>query len=159
MKARALLIGLLVASGLLAQITGDPVHEPVTTAVLDTAIKTEQFGWVFYDPATALPATLDPTSIWANRARAITITEVWCETDANTATINIQRDDGSPLDILSADLVCDTTPGQSSCASGCDVNTIVLTEDNVAIGEELDHITESLGTINRLTVTIKYTVD
>ncbi len=159
MKLYRIPLGLLVTGGLFAQVVGNPVTEPVATAQIDTAHKTEQFGWVFYDPATAIPATVDPTSIWANRARAITITEVWCETDANTATINIQRDDGSALDILSADLVCDTTPGQSSCASGCDVNTIVLTEDNIAIGEELDHITESLGTINRLTVVVKYTVD
>lgn len=159
MKARFVLFGLLVASVLLAQIVGDPVLEPVTTAALDTAHKTDQTGWVFYHPVTVVPATADPTSIWANRARAITITEVWCETDANTATVNFQRDDGSPVNILSADLVCDVNPGQSSCASGCDVNTIVLTEDNVAIGEELDHVTVSLGTINRLTVVVKYTVD
>ena len=159
MKLCRIALGLLVTGGLFAQVVGNPVTEPVGTAQIDTAHKTEQFGWMFYDPATALPATLDPTSIWPNRARAITITEVWCETDANTATINFQRDDGSPVNILSADLVCDVNPGQSSCASGCDVNTIVLTEDNVAIGEEIDHVTVSLGTINRLTVAFKYTVD
>lgn len=126
--------------------SGDPVLSPL------------QVCWVFYDPATALPATLDPTSIWANRARAITITEVWCETDANTATINIQRDDGSAADLLSADLVCDTGE-QTSCASGCDVDTIQDAEDNIAVGNELDHVTVSLGTINRLTVCFKYTVD
>lgn len=139
--------------------TGNDVVEPVTRDQVEVELITEQFCWVFYDPATALPATLDPTSAWANRARAITIIEVWCETDINTATVNIQRDDGTPANLLSADLVCDTNPGQSSCASGCDVNTIQGAEDNLAIGEELDHVTVSLGTINRLSVCVTYTVD
>ena len=139
--------------------TGNDVVEPVTRDQVEAELITQQFCWVFYDPATAIPATVDPTSIWPNRARAITVTEVWCETDANTATINIQRDDGTPADLLSANLVCDTNPGQDSCASGCDVNTIAAAEDNIAIDEELDHVTVSLGTINRLSVCIKYTVD
>ncbi len=141
------------------QAQNNPALVPVDSSELAAANITEEDCWVFYDPATAIPATVDPTSIWANRARAITITEVWCETDANTATINIQRDDGTPANLLSANLVCDTNPGQDSCVSGCDVNTIEAAEDNIAIDEELDHVTVSLGVINRLSVCIKYTVD
>ena len=56
------------------------------------------------------------------------ITKVWCSTDTGTATINFEeRVETTPntagVDVLSAGLVCDTG-SQSSCASGCDVDTI-----------------------------------
>ncbi len=139
--------GLSSIALLIMAVAGNPVVAPL------------QVCWVFYDPATVIPATIDPTSIWANRTAPIQIVEFWCETDANTATINIQRDDGTPVNILSSNLVCDTNPGQDSCASGCDVDTISATEDNIAIDEELDHVTVSLGAINRLTVCFKYVFD
>ena len=61
-------------------------------------------------------------------AVAFTVTKVICNTDTGTATINIEeRVSTTPntagTDILSTDLVCDSNR-QSSCASGCDVNTI-----------------------------------
>jgi len=61
-------------------------------------------------------------------AVAFTVTKVICNTDTGTVTINIEeRVSTTPntagTDILSTDLVCDSNR-QSSCASGCDVNTI-----------------------------------
>lgn len=61
-------------------------------------------------------------------ANTWTVTKVTCNTDTGTATINIEERAGTTpntagTDILSADLVCDAD-GQTSCASGCDVNTI-----------------------------------
>lgn len=163
---RLLILLSLFAAVATAQVAGNDVVEPVTRDQVEVELITEQFCWVFYDPATALPATLDPTSIWSNRARAITVKEFWCETDANTATVNVQRDDGTPANLLSSNIVCDTSPGQNSCADGdgpgggnCAVDTIAAAEDNIAEDEEFDHVTVSLGTINRLSVCIKYTVD
>ena len=122
----------------------------IATADLPTAHKTEQFTYVFFDPATDLPDTLDVTSVWANRSRAITLTEVWCEIDAGSATVTLNRDDGTPAAICSS-LVCSTSGATCVPAAA---------EDNVAVGDEIDHVTVSVGAgLKRLTIAVKYTVD
>ena len=60
--------------------------------------------------------------------QAITIVRVQCSTDTGTATVNFdERALATPntagTNVLSADIVCDSNT-QTSCASGCDVNTI-----------------------------------
>ena len=57
------------------------------------------------------------------------VTRVYCSTDTGTVSINIEN--GADTNILSAELVCDSN-GQSSCASGCDVNTIQAAQDDMA---------------------------
>ena len=57
-----------------------------------------------------------------------TITRVWCSTDVGTVNLNFEeRTEAAPnsagVDMLSAALVCNSTT-QTSCAAGCDVNTI-----------------------------------
>jgi len=63
----------------------------------------------------------------------ITITYIYCNTDTGTLSINLE--DGSANNILSAELVCDAG-GQTSCASGCDVNTINASYDNITAKTE-----------------------
>jgi len=109
--------------------------------------------WTVFDTAADLTTGLDVPSIWHFQKHAVKVNYVWCEVDANTITINLQRDDGTAANLLSADLVCDTG-GQTSCASGCDVNTISTSEDDFAIGEELDLVTVSLGAARRLNLCV-----
>jgi hypothetical protein len=61
---------------------------------------------------------------------AVTITRVACSTKLATSTVDLNMEeraaatpDTAGTDVLSAELVCDTNQ-QTSCASGCDVNTI-----------------------------------
>lgn len=123
----------------------------VGTDELAVQHKTEQFCFSLFDPASDLTTDMDIPSIWMNIARAITLTQVTCESDSGTATINLQRDDGTPANILSSDLTCTTTP-----ANG----TIAAAEDNIAVDEEIDFLlqTSPAGT-NRVNVCTKYTVD
>lgn len=44
---------------------------------------------------------------------AATITRLWCESD-QTVTMTAQEDDGSPADIETTDLVCDSTPANQT---------------------------------------------
>ncbi len=52
--------------------------------------------------------TDDLQSVWL-APLALTITKLWCESD-QTVNMTIQEDDGTPADIETTDLVCDTTP-------------------------------------------------
>jgi hypothetical protein len=88
---------------------------------------------------------------------AATITRVQCWTDTGTATLNIEN--ASDADVLSADLVCDAG-GQSSCASGCDVNTIQGANDNFAAFAEGDiDISAVASSPTKVSVFIGYTLD
>jgi hypothetical protein len=100
----------------------------------------------------ALTDADDQPSFFVNRlGQGITITEVWCESDAGTPSINLQRDDGTPANVLSANLSCST-----SGATG----TIDANEDNVANTERLDFVMVTAGgTAKRVTVAVKYTLD
>jgi hypothetical protein len=57
-----------------------------------------------------------------------TITKVWCKTDTGTVTLNLV--DGSSNDVLTSELVCDSDV-QSTCADGCDVDTINASYDDI----------------------------
>lgn len=104
------------------------------------------------DNGAALADTDDQPTFFSNRlGGGITITEVWCESDAGTPIINLQRDDGTPANVLSANLTCSTTG-----ATG----TIDVAEDNVANTEKLDFVMVTAGgTAKRATVVVKFTVD
>ena len=141
--------GLTCASG----VCNVDLGATIEVAEVEDDLKFFRECHTLFDVVTAIPATADIPSIWGEFRRAVKIDRVWCETDANTATINIQRDDGTPANILSADLVCDVGE-QDSCASGCDVNTILLTEDDLAVGEQLDFVIVSLETVNRINVCV-----
>jgi hypothetical protein len=76
------------------------------------------------------PVVADSGRIQFMFPQAFTITRVACSTKLATSTVSINLDeraaatpDTAGTDVLSAVLVCDTNQ-QTSCASGCDVNTI-----------------------------------
>ncbi len=95
----------------------------------------------------------DQPTIWRNAVAPMTITEVWCETDQGTSTINLQRDDGSAANILSSNLVC-TTSGATGTIAGA--------EDNLALGDKIDFVlitAATSGTPKRITVSIKAALD
>jgi len=124
----------------------------ISSADLVPANKTLQITYSFFDPANDLPNTLDVPSLFPNRSRAITLTEVYCEINAGSASINLQRDDGSPTNILSSDLACS--------AAGATTTSFVAGENALAVGHNLDHVTVSVGAgLRRLNLAIKYTVD
>jgi hypothetical protein len=92
-----------------------------------------------------IDATYDLSPVWSVFGYSATIEKIYCKVTgggSSTATVNWQRDDGSPANVLSADLVCDEN-GQSSCASGCDVNTIQAGEATLTDGQLLNHVTVS----------------
>ena len=100
-----------------------------------------------------LADTDDQAGFWRNNISALTIAEVWCQTDAGTSIINLQRDDGTPANILSSNLTCTSTG-----ATGA----IALAEDNLALGNIVDFVMETAaasGTPKRLTVSIRATLD
>jgi len=92
----------------------------------------------------------DQATFWRNNlGRTYRITEVWCECDAGTPTINLQRDDGTPANILSSDLNCSTTG-----ATG----TIAAAEQDMASADKLDFVMVTAGgTAKRVTVSIQVT--
>jgi hypothetical protein len=75
---------------------------------------------------------------------------VCCEVDdATGTTINLQRDDGTPANILSSNLACATAIG-----SGCS-STFSGSEASIGTGQNVDFVlvTNSAGT--RIVVTLK----
>lgn len=127
-----------------------PTCASVAVADVTAVLKTEQIAYTFFDAAADL-ADLDIPSIIPNRARAVTLTEVYCEIDAGSASINLQRDDGSPANILSTSLACSTAGATSTSFSG--------SEASISSGYEIDHVTVSISGVRRLNVALKYTVD
>lgn len=76
----------------------------------------------------ALVDTDDFAGFWENNIVAMTITEIKARTDQGSSTINIQRNDGSAVNICSSNLVA-TTSG-ATC-------TLDINEDNLAAGNLL----------------------
>ena len=108
------------------------------------------------------PVTTDNGRFQTEAFNAMTVTRVSCSVDAGSVAINIDErafatPDTNGTDVLSAVLVCDTD-GQSSCASGCDVNTInnaaIDLTDPIAL-----EITAIVGTPTILRVNVKFTKD
>lgn len=98
----------------------------------------------------ALADTDDQPTFWRNNlGRTYRITEVWCESDGGTPSINLQRDDGTPADILSANLSCSTSGATGSIAAA---------EQDVASGDKIDFVMVTAGGVaKRATVNIQLT--
>ena len=118
----------------------------------DAELYTDQTGTYIEDPAVE---SLNDLFWFMND---ITITYVWCKTDTGTVTLNLE--DGSDNNILSAELVCDVG-GQTSCASGCDVNTINVSYDNItAKTEDIDYDASAVASSpTKVSIQIGYTID
>jgi hypothetical protein len=106
--------------------------------------------FVVYAPTAEIQATDDIQSVW-RAAAALTITEVFCETDTGTVTMDIQVDSGSTLDVMGTDLVCDVSPGENDSTS--------LT-GSMADGDRLDFLIFAVASNpKRLTLCIEYDFD
>ena len=103
---------------------GDHLTLDGTEFDVDSELATDTIGPAYIED----PDTEDFDEIFYF-GTAVVVTRVWCMTDTGTATLNIENAAGS--DVLSSDIVCDDG-GQTSCASGCDVNTINTSNDNFA---------------------------
>jgi hypothetical protein len=109
----------------------------------------QQFTYTFFDPNNLLTTALQVPSIYVNRAAAIHIVEVYCEIDAGSMTINLQN---AGANLLSSDLACST--------SGATSSSFVSGKDAVASGVKIGHVTVSAsGSVHRVNVVVKYTVD
>jgi len=109
----------------------------------------QQFTYTFFDANNLLTTSLVVPSIYVNRSAAFHIVEVYCEIDAGTATINLQS---SGANILSSDLACST--------AGATTAAFVSGKDGVSVGTKIGHVTTAAsGTLHRMNVVVKYTVD
>ena len=93
----------------------------------------------------------DEASIWNNQTGGqVTIASVTCESDTGTPTVQLQRDDGSPTNMLSSNLSCATTPASTT--------TFVSGENVIASGNRVDYLTVSAGgSAHWVAITITYT--
>lgn len=119
----------LLAIGWIPALTGDVTKSDgsAATTLID---KLRTFTKSFSVPD---PVTGDNGRYHVSFPYAVTITRVYCSTNdsgAGTATVNANLDERAEAtpnttgtSVLSAALVCDTGT-RTSCASGCDVNTI-----------------------------------
>jgi hypothetical protein len=109
----------------------------------------QEFTYTFFDANNLLTTALEVPSIYVNRAVAFHIVEVYCEIDAGSMTINLQNAGAS---LLSSDLACSTTGATSS--------SFVSGKDAVGAGVKIGHVTVSAsGSVHRVNVVVKYTVD
>lgn len=119
-----------------------------------TSNKLIQFMIGAENGAVLVDADDQPSIFYNHYGQGITINDVWCETDAGTSTINLQRDDGSPANILTSNLVCSSTGASSSTFSG--------TENQIASTNRIDFLmvtAATSGTPKRVSVSIRYTLD
>ncbi len=104
------------------------------------------------DTCSVLNDTDDQKTIYINVIGPMTIQEVRCFSDAGTPIINIQRDDGSPDDVLGSDLTCTTT--------GATTTSFRSGENVLNLNDKLDFVmTAAGGTTRRVTISIKAIVN
>lgn len=105
-----------LAAGRSLTMSGDSVEA-------DAELYTETHCIYLEDPT----AVDDLQSIWYAK-NACTITSLWCESD-QTVTAMLQVDDGTPADVDSVDLTCDSTPPEDTALDG---------DATMAAGDRLD---------------------
>lgn len=126
------------------------------TEVMDKAIKfTKSFTIL-------VPTAADTNLVQMAFAQAVTIVRFYCSTDIGTATMNAdERAEATPntagTNVLSADIVCDNGT-RTSCASGCDVNTI--SNGTIAANVPLNFQVTSVASAPQVVrVHVDYTID
>lgn len=113
----------------------------------ESAARVESECFTLYAPTAGVLLTDDVTSVWRAPV-AVTITEVWCETNTGTVNMDVQIDNGTPTDVMGVDLACISTGATDSTS---------LT-GSMAAGNTLDFAITTVATSpTRLTVCIKYT--
>lgn len=145
------------SAAVLTNATGLPtaglVDNAVTAPKVSATLRTREIHWYVLGTgeSSVVEDTQDYPSIWANRlAGSVTITEVWCESDTGSPTIQLQKDDGSPTNMLSSNLTCSS--------SGANTSTFVSGENVVATTNRVDYLTVSGSTATRIAVHVVYTV-
>ena len=93
---------------------------------------TQTWNYTLYDPQ-GIQAGDNIPAIVANRLTALTVVEVWCESDDATASINLFA---SGSNILAADLVCGL--------GGTPSTAFILPKNEIAFGGTIDHLTKSV---------------
>ena len=128
----------------------------VTPAKASAVMRTRTFTMVI--PGTGasnvLQDTDDQPAVWYNSlGQGVHITGVSCITDSATATtIQLQKNDGSPTNMLSSNLSCSSTRASTS--------TFVSGEDAMASTTGLDFLIVSAGGAGKwVSVTVTYTLD
>jgi hypothetical protein len=129
----------------------------VDAAAADPVLDTRVVTISILDPTTAND---DRTAFVCDGDNGCTITKVWCSTDTLTVSINFEeRTETGPnsagTDVLSSALVCDSG-SQSSCASGCDVNTI--TNGPIDRYDPIRLMVDAAGAANEVNIHVEYTV-
>lgn len=117
-----------------------------------TTARTKTVSWSI--EGAALADSTITSNIWENTIAAMHVTQIKCRTDTGTATINVRRNDGSPVDILSAALTCTT--------SGATSTSFTSGEDAIAVGYLLDSSVvnaNATGSPTSVLVTVNMTVD
>lgn len=146
----ALLVAVAVVQ-LLAITNGDDLRFPVVVEDTETAL-IEHFGCIVFEgDGTALTDTLDTKTLWQNMSADSTylLTEAFCETDTGTFTMDLQRDDGTPADVVS----------NCACDSDQQVCTVLTAEDDFAIDQELDLNVDSVASSpTRVSICLKFEV-
>jgi hypothetical protein len=142
-NASSPVVGLAHFAGSTQTVTSSLVVAADVTANTLTRAKLDflEHHFVITGSGTAgvLQDTDDQPTIWVNHSGAnMTITNVWCETDSASAlTMNLQRDDGSPVDIMSSALSCTSTEATSS--------TFTSGENVIADGHRVDFTVVAAG--------------
>lgn len=131
-------------------LSGDKVHTLTADGLFPASSIAQTLSECFtlYNPTTNIADSDDIPSVWRAPA-AITISEVWCESDETAATIQLQKDDSDgPANMLSAAEACDAG-GTTSFVSG---------ENVMADGDRLDllMVTMVSTTTNRVNVCVEY---
>jgi len=109
---------------------------------------TRVINYTLFDPSNDLLPSMDIPSIFVNLGSRIRLLEVYCEIDAGSASINLQRDDGSPANILSSNLNCSPAGGST--------NSFVAGENVIDNGHRIDHVTVSVSGARRMNIAIRY---
>jgi hypothetical protein len=127
--------------------------EASTRAARDNALSVRGINYLAgCDTCSVLTDADDQRTIYANVIGPMTINSVTCFSDAGTPTMNIQRDDGTPANILSSDLTCSTAGATSTSFSG--------SENTLDLNHKLDFaMVTAGGSAKRVTVVVKATLN
>jgi len=98
-----------------------------------------------------LPVSAEQLESFWRAPVAVTVTEIWGETDAGTVGFDINIDDGTPLGINGSDI--------SAAVSTGTADSTFANSASVAAGDRLDLDVGTVTTAVRLSIMITYTVD
>jgi hypothetical protein len=125
----------------------------IAAAKLSAAARTRTITYLGgCDTCSVLTDGDDQRTIYFNTVGPMTITSVTCFSDGGTPTINLQKDDGTPANILSSNLACSTT--------GATTSSFVVGEPVLNLTDKLDFVMAAAGiSTKRVTISITTTLN